>query len=141
MFLRLFCRSLLSLQLSEFALFYINLSSRHSSSREFKQTPEKFRQMLCDPGLTLLRNHTPPLQFELIPLYSTCRLSSSLAFSLPTLRVRVIQPEQYVTGSWRRCSSAPLFSPNFPPAVFVRNTVWQLPWERHRLIFLLSLFL
>lgn len=79
-------------------------------SGKLKQTL-KFLQILSDPGLTSFHIHPPPLLFELIPLYSMCLLSSSLVrrvSSLPTLRDRVIQPEQYGAASCSRCSSAPL---------------------------------
>lgn len=70
--------------------------------------------MPSDPGLTLFHIHAPPLLFELIPLYSMCRLPSSLVrrvSSLPTLRDHVIQPEQYGADSCSRCASIILLCP------------------------------
>lgn len=84
---------------------------------EVKANAKKFLQILSDPGLTPFHIHPPPLLFELIPLYSMCLLPSPLVrrvSSLPTLRDRAIQPEQYGTASCSRCSSAPLRSPMSP---------------------------
>lgn len=127
------CLSLFPLQ-HHAALFCINVFSWYSSSlppiRQVKANTKKFLQIPSDPGLTLFHIHPPPLLFELIPLYSTCRLPSSLVRrvpSLPTLRDCVIQPEQCSTTSCRPCSPAPLPFPHVPPTVFVRNTVCQLP--------------
>lgn len=95
-----------------------NLFSWYSSSllpvRQAEANTKKFLQMPSDPGLTLFHIHAPPLLFELIPLYSMCRLPSSLVrrvSSLPTLRDHVIQPEQYGADSCSRCASILLLCP------------------------------
>lgn len=114
---------------------YLNLHcTRAASINHVKANTKKLLQIPSDPGMTRFHIHPPSrsLLCELIPLYSMCLLSFSLVrrlSPLPTLRDRVIQPEQYSNASCSHCSLGALFFFSCPPCCVCQEHSVSAPKE------------